>query len=65
MAFLLAIYQFAYGDKYDHDRMSQSKQEVKKMLGENVRKPSVREQLRHKELEKTKTQKKKQREYER
>lgn len=45
--------------------MSQSKQEVKKMLGEDIRKPSVRKQLRHEEPEKVKPQKKKQKDYER
>lgn len=57
--------QNLYGDRYDYDRMRQSKLEVKKMLGEDVRKPSVRKQLRYEEAEKVKPQKKKQKEYER
>lgn len=57
--------QNLYGDRYDYNQMSQSKQEVKKMLGEDIRKPSVRKQLRHEEPEKAKPQKKKQRDYER
>ena len=35
------------------------------MLGEDIRKPSVRKQLRHEEPEKVKPQKKKQKDYER
>ena len=57
--------QNLYGDRYDYNQMSQSKQEVKKMLGEDIRKPSVRKQLRHEEPEKVKPQKKKQKDYER
>ena len=57
--------QNLYGDRYDYNQMSQSKQEVKKMLGEDIRKSSVRKQLRHEEPEKAKPQKKKQRDYER
>lgn len=55
-----------YRNEADHlNQMSQSKQEVKKMLGEDIRKPSVRKQLRHEEPEKVKPQKKKQKDYER
>ena len=57
--------QNLYGDRYDYNQMSQSKQEVKKMLGEDIRKPSVRKQLRHEEPEKVKPQKKKQKDSER
>ena len=57
--------QNLYGDRYDYNQMSQSKQEVKKMLGEDIRKPSVRKQLRHEEPEKAKPQTKQQRDYER
>lgn len=59
--------QNLYGDKYDYNRMRQSKQEVKKMLGEDTRKPSIKQTLQRKEPEVSipKPQKKKQKEYER
>ena len=53
------------GDRYDYNQMSQSKQEVKKMRGDDIRKPSVRKQLRHEEPDTVKPQKKKQKDYER
>ena len=56
-----------YGEKYDYDMMCQSTLEVKKMLGEDTRKPSVQKKLQQKEQEKQmpEPQKKKQKEYER
>lgn len=59
--------QNLYGDKYDYNRMRQSKQEVKKMLGEDTRKPSIKQTFQRKEPEVSipKPQKKKQKEYER
>lgn len=41
--------QKIYGDKYDYDMMRQSKLEVKKMLGEDTRKPSIKQTLQRKE----------------
>ena len=59
--------QKIYGDKYDYDMMRQSKLEVSKMIGEDTRKPSIRQVLHRKEPEApvSKPQKKKQKEYER
>lgn len=59
--------QKIYGDKYDYDMMRQSKLEAKKMLGEDTRKPSIKQALQRKEPEvlMPKSQKKKQKEYER
>ena len=59
--------QKIYGDKYDYDMMRQSKLEVKKMLGEDTRKPSIKQMLQRKEpeVQMPKPQKKKQKEYER
>lgn len=59
--------QKIYGDKYDYDMMRQSKLEVKKMLREDTRKPSIRQMLQRKEpeVQVSKKQKKKQKEYER
>ncbi len=59
--------QKLYGDKYDYDMMHQSKLEVKKMLGEDTRKPSIKEKLLQKEAQRQmpKPQGKKQKEYER
>ena len=56
-----------YDEKYDYDMMCQSTLEVKKMLGEDTRKPSVQKKLQQKEQEKQmpEPQKKKQKEYER
>lgn len=56
-----------YGEKYDYDMMCQSTLEVKKMLGEDTRKPSVQKKLHQKELDRQipESQKKKQKEYER
>ena len=59
--------QKIYGDKYDYDMMHQSKLAVKKMLREDTRKPSIKQTLHRKEpeVQMPKTQKKKQKEYER
>lgn len=59
--------QKIYGDKYDYDLMRQSKLEVKKMLGEDTRKPSIKEKIQRKKLEQQHPvpKKKKQKEYER
>ena len=59
--------QKIYGDKYDYDMMRQSKLEVKKMLGEDTRKPSIKEKIQRKEPEQPQPipKKKKQKEYER
>ena len=56
-----------YGEKYSYDMMCQSTLEVKKMLGEDTRKPSVHKKLQQKELDRQilEPQKKKQKEYER
>ena len=43
--------QKIYGVKYDYDMMRQSKLEVKKMLGEVTRKPSITQMLQRKEPE--------------
>lgn len=59
--------QEIYGDKYDYDMMRQSKLEMKKMLGEDTRKPSIKQSLQRKEpeVQVSRSQKKKQKEYER
>lgn len=59
--------QKIYGDKYDYDRMRQSKLEVKKMLGEDTRKTSIKQTLQRKEpeVQMAKPHKKKQKEYSR
>ena len=59
--------QKIYGDKYDYDMMRQSKLEVKKMLGEDTRKPSIKQMLQRKEPESQmpKPLKRKQKDYER
>ena len=59
--------QKMYGDKYNYDMMCQSKLDVKKMLGENTRKPSLKEKLQRTEPERQlpKSQRKKQQEKER
>lgn len=56
-----------YGVKYDYDMMRQSKLEVKKMLGEVTRKPSITQMLQRKEPESQmqKPPKRKQKDYER
>ena len=55
------------GVKYDYDMMRQSKLEVKKMLGEVTRKPSITQMLQRKEPESQmqKPPKRKQKDYER
>ncbi len=59
--------QKIYGVKYDYDMMRQSKLEVKKMLGEVTRKPSITQMLQRKEPESQmqKPPKRKQKDYER
>lgn len=60
--------QKIYGDKYDYNMMRQSKLEVKKILGEDTRKPSIKEKIRRKEPERQmlpKPPKKKQKDHER
>ena len=56
-----------YGVKYDYDMMRQSKQEVKKKLGEVTRKPSITQMHQRKEPESQmqKPPKRKQKDYER
>lgn len=62
-----AILEKIYGVKYDYDMMRQSKLEVKKMLGEVTRKPSITQMLQRKEPESQmqKPPKRKQKDYER
>lgn len=59
--------QKIYGVKYNYDMMRQSKLEVKKMLGEVTRKPSITQMLQRKEPESQmqKPPKRKQKDYER
>ena len=59
--------QKIYVVKYDYDMMRQSKLEVKKMLGEVTRKPSITQMLQRKEPESQmqKPPKRKQKDYER
>ena len=59
--------QKIYSVKYDYDMMRQSKLEVKKMLGEVTRKPSITQMLQRKEPESQmqKPPKRKQKDYER
>ena len=59
--------QKIYGVKYDYDMMRQSKLEVKKVLGEVTRKPSITQMLQRKEPESQmqKPPKRKQKDYER
>ena len=47
----LSQLQKFYRDRFDYDMMRQSKQEVRKMLGEDTRKPSIKQTLQRKRKE--------------